>query len=893
MSFSEIRRLLLLNSANLSEFIIYLQSLFNDIAEKDTNGIIGVSKIQLFNLLKIPLFITDKIFSAFNRGLFKETICEEDFIYSFTKLYFGNFNETAEIIFNIFDFDKDGLICRDDIKLLLSYLPQKREEKNNIDKTEYTFQIGLLEELDYILNLYFTDEDTINYEKFIKRVKVESYIFLQMLCYLYQRCPILTPDLNIEDIGKITSLHSLSNNGHTGILNTSSSENYNERLRSSSTINTNRKTSSSNYYNGQDIFLKVPSIGSRSQPSDNLLVRERIPKKNSKSICCNNYRKIMSKGSFDDKSSFPTPEITGFKGMIKVTSKMYSKYTTNAKCPFAKANNIRNDKIDNDCDKFNIENVNCKDSEVDVDKIKEAFDVDDCYNNDSVLNETSKLKTKTGGLKMKYNMEKGDIEVKVIDNKDCRDCKENKENRRSKERRMSKENKEYNLTIDIIVHPDTTDNLKYNEIKTSIRNSSKKLKKHYRSISLNNYYGKNLDKLNQRKANTLKNLILLKEPNKYKKEIHYEGLIIKLPSEKNPTYKEFWVKIIGFEIFYYEINNKEKVVCMHNLISSFVSDYEVYEYKDQDYYCIPVTLMNKTIPYYFKDSKSALEFLTSLRKSIGYENFFDNYEMIETIGKGNYSQVNLGKNIKTNEQVAIKIIQKKSIALDIIESVRNEIDILKFISHKNIIKCLDYFETNDYIFIILEYLEFGCLADYIVENDLSEKSVANITYQIADALNYLNRYGIIHRDIKLENVMISQIEPNLQVKLIDFGFSKVLAPKETLSDGLGTLAYVAPEIILREPYNKPIDIWSLGVLVYFIIFGKFPFDDQLDDEENIAMKIINEPLEFDSEISKKVSKNLLNFLNKCLKKDPEKRISACNILKHKWILEFKIKRDEL
>ena len=165
----------------------------------------------------------------------------------------------------------------------------------------------------------------------------------------------------------------------------------------------------------------------------------------------------------------------------------------------------------------------------------------------------------------------------------------------------------------------------------------------------------------------------------------------------------------------------------------------------------------------------------------------------------------------------------------------------------------------------------------------------------------MNKEWNEEKDLKEMNLDSSKVMKNqmkIQVKLVDFGFSKILKPKEKVNENLGTLVYVAPEIILREPYDERIDIWSLGVMLYYIIYEKFPFDDELDDEENIAMKIINGPLVFGNNNQndknygterqdKIVNRDLINLLKKCIKKDPEKRISASGILKHKWILDNK------
>ena len=175
-----------------------------------------------------------------------------------------------------------------------------------------------------------------------------------------------------------------------------------------------------------------------------------------------------------------------------------------------------------------------------------------------------------------------------------------------------------------------------------------------------------------------------------------------------------------------------------------------------------------------------------------------------------------------------------------IELVKNEIDIMKLCHHPNIVRLLDHFENSDYIFIVMEFFSGGDLDQYIKKNKgkISEQKASKIMYQISNGVQYLHEFGIIHRDLKPGNIMLSDKTEKGVVKIMDFGLSKIVGPTEKLEDGFGTLSFVAPEVLLRNPYNKQIDIWSLGVIMFYLISGGLPFDDKSDNEEAIAKKIV-------------------------------------------------------
>jgi serine/threonine protein kinase len=191
---------------------------------------------------------------------------------------------------------------------------------------------------------------------------------------------------------------------------------------------------------------------------------------------------------------------------------------------------------------------------------------------------------------------------------------------------------------------------------------------------------------------------------------------------------------------------------------------------------------------------------------------------------------------KTKERVAIKIIKKEKTKESDIELVRTEIDIMKLCHHPNVVRLLDHFENGEYIFIVMEFIRGGNLTDYMKYKkfNISEKRAAEIIYQISIGVKYLHKYGIIHRDLKPDNIMLTEASDKGKIKIMDFGLSKILGKKEKTVDGFGTLTYVSPEVLIRKPYNKEVDIWSIGIILYWILSGDLPFDDEGDNEEKIA-----------------------------------------------------------
>ena len=366
-------------------------------------------------------------------------------------------------------------------------------------------------------------------------------------------------------------------------------------------------------------------------------------------------------------------------------------------------------------------------------------------------------------------------------------------------------------------------------------------------------------------------------------KINYENYIYKI-SENNKISK-FYLLLIDNDIFYYKEKNKKELIGMHNLSSCFIKEGEKEGDKIIDnniYYSFSIIFKSnsKIRKFYTSDLEIYNEFVSNIKTIIGYRNFEDYYKIEKEIGIGRNSHVNLGIQKDTGQLVTIKIIDKTDETKNEEELVRYEIDILKFCHHKNIVHLIDYFETIENIIIILNYIEGNTLGEYLKNNNFNfkESKIANIVLQIANGIKYLHKFGIIHRDLKPDNIMITQ--NNSEVKIMDFGLSKIASKEEKLIEGFGTLYYAAPEIIQNMPYNKEVDVWSLGVILYYMFTGCYPFMGKEEDE--IEDKIINEPVEFKDGEWEVISDKVKDLIRKCLEKNPEERITIDDFINHPW-----------
>ncbi|KAI9343946.1 kinase-like domain-containing protein [Obelidium mucronatum] len=254
-----------------------------------------------------------------------------------------------------------------------------------------------------------------------------------------------------------------------------------------------------------------------------------------------------------------------------------------------------------------------------------------------------------------------------------------------------------------------------------------------------------------------------------------------------------------------------------------------------------------------------------------------------TLGEGSYAVVKEAV-IETGERFAAKVISKRLMAGKE-DSILNEIDILKRVSkgHRNIVTLHDYFETPNNLYLVMDLCTGGELFDRIVERgSFYEEDAADIVKTILSATAYLHANHVVHRDIKPENILFRSKDSN-ELVLADFGLSKIANANESnLKTLVGTYGYIAPEILRQKGYTSSVDIWSIGVIAYFLLSGYTPFNGDNMLQDILDGRYAFQPYEYWVDISQLAQ----DFITRTVMLDPRKRMSAEDALEHPWILDY-------
>jgi len=365
-------------------------------------------------------------------------------------------------------------------------------------------------------------------------------------------------------------------------------------------------------------------------------------------------------------------------------------------------------------------------------------------------------------------------------------------------------------------------------------------------------------------------------------DVKYEGYLYKITQSKK--LKKLWFKLIGRDLYYYKTKEDKSHKGMHNLSGVFLNEEAQHKIDNENFYCFSVIYPKKSRLYYVDNQEDYTNWLKCMRRVTGYENLTDIYDVKEKLGNGKFGLVKLGIHKKSGRKVAVKVMNKKDMTNQDLELVRTEIEILKICQHPHIIRIYDVFENTEFIYIIMEYCSGGDLFSYLEKRGfrLPEPKAAALIHKLSAAVFYLHSYGITHRDLKPENILMTDTSEEADIRLLDFGLSKIIGPNETCNEPYGTLSYVAPEILLEKPYTKAVDVWSIGIITYLLLCGCLPFDDEKSERE-IARQTIHDPVPYHSSIWKKLSPEAKIFVDNLLNKDPKKRMLIKDILEHPWI----------
>ncbi|CAG8971174.1 hypothetical protein HYALB_00010174 [Hymenoscyphus albidus] len=262
------------------------------------------------------------------------------------------------------------------------------------------------------------------------------------------------------------------------------------------------------------------------------------------------------------------------------------------------------------------------------------------------------------------------------------------------------------------------------------------------------------------------------------------------------------------------------------------------------------------------------------------------YKTGKTLGAGSYSVVKECVHIDTGRYYAAKVINKRLMA-GREHMVRNEIAVLKRVSvgHQNILTLVDYFETLNNLYLVTDLALGGELFDRICrKGSYYESDAADLIRATLSAVAYLHDHGIVHRDLKPENLLFRTPEDNADLLIADFGLSRIMDEEQfhVLTTTCGTPGYMAPEIFKKTGHGKPVDIWAIGVITYFLLCGYTPFDRDSNLEEMQAILIADysfTPIEY----WRGVSLQAREFIKRCLTIDPTQRMTAHDALGHPFV----------
>ncbi|KAF8811906.1 Pkinase-domain-containing protein [Phlegmacium glaucopus] len=266
---------------------------------------------------------------------------------------------------------------------------------------------------------------------------------------------------------------------------------------------------------------------------------------------------------------------------------------------------------------------------------------------------------------------------------------------------------------------------------------------------------------------------------------------------------------------------------------------------------------------------------------------FGPYLLLQTLGEGEFGKVKLGLHIRWGEEVAVKLIRRGNVDGTVrMSKVEREIEVLKTLKHPNIVRLYDVIETDKYIGIILEYASGGELFDHILAHRyLRERDAAKLFSQLISGVWYIHQKKIVHRDLKLENLLLDR---HRNVIITDFGFANRFEhrPDDLMQTSCGSPCYAAPELVISEGLyvGSAVDIWSCGVILYAMLAGYLPFDDDPanPDGDNINLLyryIVSTPLSFPDYISTE-ARDLLGLM---LVPDPNRRTTLDGVMRHPWL----------
>ena len=779
---------------NVNAFTSYLREVYFDLVRRSTEPKKGIDKSTFNSYYKLPGIIGDRLFQVFN--ISKTGFIDlEEFLYNMKTLFCSSFNEISKIIFKFYDFNNNGEITKEDIRIAISYVSLNIEEEKNPSKEfNYSERARSQKELEELLDKCFNNEEckkeTMNYFNFVKVIEnVNSDIYFLILLFLYDKKPFSKIGLiEYEKQKKLTSNDKVLSPTSKLVKTPSKKSSFSSCLKNLRSPN-RKKTSLDTDIDKTLIYRVVKKTKT---------VKEKVNQK---------ILTILNNNDSDEDNSPIKIEVSRrrHKNLIKIGEKSDS--------PKKKKVTFGNEEFKAAIGKEKLSFTSLMNDN------KPSFT---SMAKNSNLNKKSSLKTSpnTSPHKNKHNKENENL-----------------------------------ISLNAMDVEDETFNFEKGDSPI-----------HKREKSLLIDFDDNSDYSDDEEI------------------IKYEGYLFKYINDK---FNKLWFKLVHNDLYFFKNKNELQHKGLHNLSGVFLEELPNLNKNNKIYYGFSLTFPNKKRDYYTDDINSYTLWLDSLRAVTGSLSLTKDYTIGEEIGNGKFGVIKLCINKKTKQKYALKIQSKKDMDTSDLELVRAEIEILKICQHPNIIKLYDIFENSEYFYIIMEYCSGGDLFSYIEKRNfkLPEKKTCEIIFKLCRALYYIHSYGIVHRDLKPENILMTDDTENADIRLLDFGLSKILGPDEMCDEPYGTLSYVAPEVITGEPYNKQVDLFSVGVITYLLLSGQLPFNHK-NSETEIARLTIEEDPSFKSRNWKKISEEAIDFIKGMMKKNPQERFNITVALQHKWFKKY-------
>ena len=359
--------------------------------------------------------------------------------------------------------------------------------------------------------------------------------------------------------------------------------------------------------------------------------------------------------------------------------------------------------------------------------------------------------------------------------------------------------------------------------------------------------------------------------------------------------KKYYAELRGKDILFFASKLKNELNTIWNISKCVIISMEKISISKYIYYPIKFINYNQSFCLvFFEEQEKRNLFIKKCEENTSYTRIEDLYEFKEKLGAGHFGVVKRCIDKRTGKEYAVKIMTKNKIRDKDLKFLIQERNYLLLIKHPNIVSLIQDFEDETSIYLVMEYFKGGDLSKYMkkIRENQKEKNLerigAKIIRIIAQGVEYLNQLGIVHRDLKPENILFGIEDDIKSIKIIDLGVAITLPFGQTSSEPIGTLAYISPEMYTQTPYTYKVDVWAIGILLYWLTSGgALPFDDEKNDEGIMGKKVVFMHQEYPEKYFGDKSKGLINLIDKALEKNPDKRINIHNFLDEEWLNKYK------